>query len=191
VPAEPSEDPRIARSRARVLEAAIAQFLDGGPAAVTIDAVAGRSGVARTTIYRHWANREQLLAEVFRTFHFDLTPPPADLPTTERLHLVMRQLAETLRRPIWRRAIPAMLEAAVTQGGAGPGAAQLRHADDLVLIPLLVEATTDGTLPTDTDLKEAFLQLTSALLVASVIEPEGVDDAFVARQVELFLASRR
>lgn len=174
-----------------MLESATAQFLDGGAAAVTIDAVAGRSGVARTTIYRHWANREQLLAEVFATFRFDLTAPPADLPTVERLHLVMRQLAETLRRPIWRRAIPAMLEVAVSQGVAAEGAAQLRHPDDLVLIPLLVEAAADGTLPADTDLKEAFLQLTSALLVASVIDPEYADDAFVARQVELFLASRR
>lgn len=180
----------MSRSRARVLESATAQFLDGGAAAVTIDAVAARSGVARTTIYRHWANREQLLAEVFLGFRFDLTPPPADLPTPERLHLVMKQLAQSLRRPIWRRAIPAMLEAAADESTMKPGA-QLRHPDDLVLIPLLVEAMSDGTLPPDTDLKEAMLQLTSAMLLAIVLEPQSVDDTFAARQVDLFLASRR
>lgn len=180
----------MARTRARVVEAAVAQFLDGGPRAVTVDAVASRSGVARTTIYRHWANSEDLLAEVFKTFRFDLTPPPADLSTTERLYVVMRQLAATLRRPIWRRAIPAMLETAVATGGPKePG--QLHHPDDPVLLPLLLEAMADGTLPADTDLQEAFLQLTSAMLVAVVIDPDSVTDAYADRQVELFLASRR
>lgn len=47
------------------LEAAVLGLLhDGGPAAVTMEAVAARSGVAKTTIYRRHAHRAALLTTV-------------------------------------------------------------------------------------------------------------------------------
>jgi AcrR family transcriptional regulator len=39
----------------------------GGPAAVTIDAVSSASGVAKTSIYRRYANRAELLTAVLST----------------------------------------------------------------------------------------------------------------------------
>jgi len=44
------EDPRPARSRARLLDAAIALLQPGGPSAVTIDAVTHGANVARATL---------------------------------------------------------------------------------------------------------------------------------------------
>jgi AcrR family transcriptional regulator len=45
-----------------------------GLAGVTIDAVARRSGVAKTTIYRHWPSREALLLDACAQMgpHFDI-----------------------------------------------------------------------------------------------------------------------
>ena len=49
----------------RRLEAAVLELLhDGGPAAVTVERVAARSGVAKTSIYRRHANRSDLLRAV-------------------------------------------------------------------------------------------------------------------------------
>lgn len=59
-------DPRVARTRAVVLEAAGDVLAEDGREGFTIDAVARRSGVARTTIYRHWPDLGELLYDTFR-----------------------------------------------------------------------------------------------------------------------------
>src|SRR5262245_10460543 len=47
---------------------------EAGLAGVTVDAVARRSGVAKTTIYRHWPSREALLLDACAQMgpHFDI-----------------------------------------------------------------------------------------------------------------------
>ena len=60
-------DARVARSRAAVLRAATDLLVEGGPSAVTIDAIVVRSGVAKSTIYRHWASRDDVLLDVMES----------------------------------------------------------------------------------------------------------------------------
>ena len=54
-------DPRSTRSRTAILTAARGLLLKEGPAAVTHQRVAQEAGVGRATVYRHWAQPEQLL----------------------------------------------------------------------------------------------------------------------------------
>lgn len=70
------EDPRLARSRARLLDAATRLLADGGIEAVTIDAVTRAAGVARATLYRHFGTGTELLAAAFE----QLLPPVAHVP---------------------------------------------------------------------------------------------------------------
>lgn len=72
-------DPRIARSRAKVIEAARELLVEHGPRGVTVDAVSERSGVAKSTMYRHFASRTELMAELVRSCMPDLHLP--DLST--------------------------------------------------------------------------------------------------------------
>ena len=53
--------PRQPEVDTRLSEAVLALLRSGGPGAVTVEAVAARSGVAKTTIYRRHANRADLL----------------------------------------------------------------------------------------------------------------------------------
>ena len=71
-------DPRPARSRARLLEAATDLLRSGGPSAVTVDAVIRASNVARATLYRHYASGNDLLAAAFHALI-----PPAPVPLAE------------------------------------------------------------------------------------------------------------
>src|ERR1700682_5921216 len=71
-------DPRPARSRARLLDAATALLRSGGPSAVTVDAVTRGANVARATLYRHFPSGNDLLAAAFRSLI-----PPAPMPATE------------------------------------------------------------------------------------------------------------
>src|SRR5437763_14845266 len=53
--------PRSESARRAVLDAARILFERGGYHAASIEAIAARSGVAKTTIYRWWPNRAALL----------------------------------------------------------------------------------------------------------------------------------
>lgn len=59
----PPEDPRRARTQACVLKATVELLLEDGCERMTLDAVAERSGVARSTIYRNWEDRSALIME--------------------------------------------------------------------------------------------------------------------------------
>ena len=67
-PGAPSaETPRAAPdARERILEAAYDLFSQEGIRAVGIDAIIERSGVARMTLYRHFASKDELVAEYLR-----------------------------------------------------------------------------------------------------------------------------
>ena len=60
-----STDPRPARSRARLLEAATSLLRTGGPSAVTIDAVTRTANVARATFYRHFPHKAHSSRMIF------------------------------------------------------------------------------------------------------------------------------
>lgn len=78
-------DPRPARSRARLLEAATALLRTGGPSAVTVDAVIRASNVARATLYRHFPSGNDLLAAAFHALIPPAPLPPADGTLRDRL----------------------------------------------------------------------------------------------------------
>lgn len=60
-------DPRIARSRVRAISATLELVSEAGAMAVTMEAVAARSGVAKTTLYRQFSDREDLLFAAFES----------------------------------------------------------------------------------------------------------------------------
>ncbi|MFB7256163.1 TetR/AcrR family transcriptional regulator [Streptomyces nojiriensis] len=67
---------RSARVRAQVLEAVGALLLEAGYDGLTVDAVAERAGVHRTTVYRRWRDVGALLADVLDTASDDTWSPP-------------------------------------------------------------------------------------------------------------------
>jgi AcrR family transcriptional regulator len=62
--------------RRRVLDATVAQLVEHGFDALSIDAVAERSGVHRTTVYRRWRDVGGLLADVLHAATRDDWRPP-------------------------------------------------------------------------------------------------------------------
>lgn len=57
----PRGRPREQRAEDAILGAALTLFAEGGPASTTFDGVAQRAGVSRSTVYRRWSNRDDLL----------------------------------------------------------------------------------------------------------------------------------
>ena len=55
--------PRSDEARRKALDAASDLIVDKGVVNLTIEEVAARSGVAKTTIYRHWPERASLIVD--------------------------------------------------------------------------------------------------------------------------------
>ena len=88
--------PRSAKAQRAVLDAARELFGEGGYSAATIDAVAARSGVAKTTIYRRWPNRASLLVEVLAEVHTAAVPLPAGGDPARALVGELRDAADAM-----------------------------------------------------------------------------------------------
>jgi AcrR family transcriptional regulator len=122
---EESTDPRPARSRARLLEAATALLRSGGPSAVTIDAVTRSANVARATLYRHFSSANDLLAAAFTSLLHPAPMPPPEGSLREQLIAVVVGWAESIAE------VPTMLTA-MTWLASGPDAgpySEVRQAD--------------------------------------------------------------
>ena len=101
-------DPRIARSRAKVLEAATSLLVEGGPRGVTVDAVAERSGVAKSTLYRHWPSRTALLVDVLRTNLPLIDDVDLSVGFESALRRHFADVARTFADPEWSSILPAL-----------------------------------------------------------------------------------
>ncbi|ORA11548.1 TetR family transcriptional regulator [Mycobacterium arosiense ATCC BAA-1401 = DSM 45069] len=91
-----TSDPRPARSRARLLEAAVTLLRAGGPGAVTVDAVTRTANVARATLYRHFPSGNDLLAAAFNSLIPASPTPPAEGSLRDRLVAVVLAQAEAV-----------------------------------------------------------------------------------------------
>lgn len=58
-----SRDPRVIKTRERILAAARDLLADEGPTAVTPTRLAGETGISRSTIYRNWPDPAEIVLE--------------------------------------------------------------------------------------------------------------------------------
>ena len=87
---------RTARVRRRVLDAVVGQLVEHGYDALTVDAVAARSGVHRTTVYRRWRDVGGLLADVLAEATGAQWHPPDTGSLTGDLTAVNREVHAAL-----------------------------------------------------------------------------------------------
>lgn len=112
MPAERQPDPRIERSRQVILRAAFAELGQSGYGAFTIESVAARAGVAKSTIYRHWPDRLALIADAFETAHAHSVPPVEALTAREGLQQLLQHVAQVVAGSAFSASIPALIEGA-------------------------------------------------------------------------------
>jgi AcrR family transcriptional regulator len=95
-------------AREKVLDVASQLFYAEGIRAVGIDTIVARSGVAKMSLYRNFASKDDLvaayLAERNRRFFewWDRAIGPEGMPTHERLRALIAATIEKVRRPEYR-----------------------------------------------------------------------------------------
>ena len=100
--------PRLESTDQRIFQAARELLRLKGPAAVNIDSVAARSGVARTTIYRRYRSRDEMLHAILEHL-IDPGRLAPDLPVDEKLRWVMDQVSDILENRLGPGATAAII----------------------------------------------------------------------------------
>lgn len=103
--------PRSMEARRDVLAAAAAVMAEHGVDHLTIDEVAARSGVAKTTIYRHWPSRRALVIDGVRSTWAHLVPPDTGTLRGDLLDLFAHLTDEDLAGQTGQM-LPSLLSAA-------------------------------------------------------------------------------
>ncbi|WCO66271.1 TetR/AcrR family transcriptional regulator [Iamia majanohamensis] len=187
----PSVDPRVARTRHDVLAAARAVLLDEGWERVTLARVAERSGYARTTLYRHWPQRLDLLRDLIREEgRLTHTAKTGDL----RADLVAE--LEAFRVALTTTGFGSVFIAIGQQAGDDPEFADLnremRAEGGRVLHGIVADGVQRGELASDLRPDAAIPQLVGPVLFRHLFEPDDVlDSEFVLSVVDWFLAAAR
>jgi AcrR family transcriptional regulator len=182
-------DPRVARSRAAVISAATELLVDAGPSAVTIDAIVARSGVAKSTIYRHWASRDEVLLDVMEVCAPDLVEPDPELGVEAGLREIGHRIAAMLNDPEWARVLPALLMLKTHAHGIADLDKRMEERQNEVLRTLIRRGVEEGLLTPDADGDEASAVLVGPLFFAQLTGLVTIDAGFVERTVDRFLAA--
>lgn len=74
-----SPDPRTVTTDRKITAAVLGILTREGPGRLSIEAVAAESGVAKTSIYRRYANSDAMVDDVLSRAHKSLAPKPLDL----------------------------------------------------------------------------------------------------------------
>jgi AcrR family transcriptional regulator len=181
---------RTARTRAAALHATVAELAVHGYEELTIERVAARSGVHKTTLYRRWGGRRGLVADAVEAF----AAGAAQVPDTGNVK-------EDLRR--WARSIVVMLTArdsaavvrALFSTSETPEIRDLRQrfyrTRSAMVVPIVERAVARGELPAGTDAAEVIRQVGAPLYYRFLVIAEPLTAAVADLAADAALAAAR
>lgn len=192
-PAEESAvrlDPRVDRTREAALCAVRELLVEEGWDAVTQSQVAQRSGVGRTTVYRHWPERIDLVREAM---DFELSHT-RDVTLTGRLRDDLLIALEAIRYEMIEREGSKFLIAMVARSEWDPEVRELKK----VLVERAIEAlrrvlttaVNDRRLAADVSVDVAVAQLVGPLVMRRLVTDEPLDQPLISGLVDDWLAAR-
>lgn len=175
----PSTDPRVVRSREQVLSATLDLLTESGLGGLTIDDVSKRSGVAKTTIYRHWDNRNALIVDAcLRMTDGDGDPPDTGSVEAD-LRAILTELAHLLATARWSSIMPSIIDAAEREPEIAEvhSRLQVRHAAPMRAA--LERAVERGELSPTVDISALASALRGPLYFRRWFTREPIDEPFI------------
>jgi AcrR family transcriptional regulator len=189
-PGRPRPIGRGPKVRAAVLAAAVAELQDAGFARFTIDNVARRAGVNKTTVYRRWGDRESLILDALSEL-MSVEIPIAD---TGSIETDLRQYAElliaVLNSPLGR-----VLAGIALAGSSVPEIAEVMrrflaerfHRAE----PMVLRAIERGELPEGIETVPLMKTLIAPIYLRLLITFEDLDATVAVQATTVALAAAR
>ncbi len=182
--------PRSADARRRAVAATVDVLLELGVDGLSVEEIAARSGVAKSTIYRHFGCREHLLAEAVRSCIVEQPTPDSGSLEQDLTELFSRydESEETKRL---NQLFPLLLDAA----GREPN---LQEVMDVLLLErqrpmrtILKLAQARGEIDPAMDLDTLVALLIGPFTYRRMVQGEEITDDFIATVVPAAIAALR
>ncbi|MGY1616100.1 TetR/AcrR family transcriptional regulator [Geodermatophilus sp. SYSU D00691] len=177
---EPREDRRITQTRAAVHAATLAIIAEKGVRAATVERIADRAGVSRSTVYRRWPELRVLYYEAFAQLARRSSPELRGDTERELLHY-LQDYADRLNDRTYGSVLVALIEAAWRD----PQLADLRRSvfDERSsrAAAILEAGVRSGRLRADLDRREALDAVVAPFLYRRLVEQQRIAPADVRR----------
>lgn len=167
----------------RIYEAVLMVLQRDGYAMLSFQAVAEAAGVARSTLYRRWPARAEMVLDAVGDSTRRAIPTPDRGGLRGDLRAVLEAVDAYIRSPLGAAALTASIE--IGEPSAGPDRAdrwRLRLAD---LQPIFDRAADRGEIAADFDREAAFSMIAGALYFRRLVAGQPAGDAWIERILDL------
>ncbi|MGW3008703.1 TetR/AcrR family transcriptional regulator [Streptomyces sp. NPDC001219] len=179
------------RKAQEIFDATLDLLAEKGYEGLTIEGVAQRSGVNKTTIYRWWPSKGALLgAALIGARQLDFTPPDTGTLAGDLTALLRTMVSLLTEQPASDIAVSVL--GAITQSPELSAPVREFFADRIALEqPVFDRAVARGELPADTDTMLLIDLLAGAAWVRCVLRGLPLEQDFVSRAVDTVLEGAR
>ncbi len=177
---------RTARVTAAVRAATVGALTEHGWNGLTVEDVAARAGVNKTTIYRRWGDREALVADVLLTASDQQIPLPDTGSLRGDLVAFARQVRDAIAAPA-NRALLSTLAAGRRDGALAELGRRYWAARFARARPMIERAVARGELADGVDADALVVRVVGPVWFGVFGPGTAVDDAFVDDCVDIVL----
>jgi AcrR family transcriptional regulator len=174
-----------------VLAATLAELAEIGYPELSVENVAQRAGVHKTTIYRRWRDREALVIDAVAENVITEVPVPDTGSIEGDMRALARGLVRWLHSPIGKGVLATMCPGAACALEVEEGRREFYRIRFGQVVPVIERAISRGELPADTDPTEVIKTMAAPIYFRMLVLPEPVDDAVADRAVDIALAAAR
>jgi AcrR family transcriptional regulator len=188
-PLKPRGRPRSQASERAILDATLELLSELGYGAVTVDAIAARAGASKSTIYRRWPSKENLVIAAFARSPLLVAPKRGTVEA--RLTEVILQFATFMQQTPLGGVLPALVVERAHNPGLDAALMPLVHQRRQAAIDVLREGVSRGELPASIDFDTAVDLLTGPVLQRIMVMGQPAGRRFVSGVVKVVCAGLR
>jgi AcrR family transcriptional regulator len=179
--------PRSEEARRKALSAAADLIVERGVGNLTIEEVAARSGVAKTTIYRHWPERAALILDTARaSFEHVGTPDTGSL--RDDLEAWFGGMVRADLSGKVGRIMPCLVDAASRDPEVGLLLDQLGNERQRPILEIVSRAQERGELPGDLDMNVVVGSIVGPIVFRKLIWRQPIDAAYIRGCLDVAVA---
>ncbi|NEO70248.1 MAG: TetR/AcrR family transcriptional regulator [Moorea sp. SIO3H5] len=179
--------PRSRASHQAMLKAALELLSEVGFEAMSIEVIAARAGVGKTTIYRRYSSKDQLVADAIESIREEVLIPDTGNLWSD-IDALIENAAQITLTPLGKQTVAMIIGSA----SSNPGFAQIywekylqpRRKSFAVIIE---RAKTRNEIPTDLDSDLVFDTMSGIMLYALIFPPRESWTTYVRRALSLLL----
>lgn len=180
---------RTARTRAAVLRAVVEVLTENGYAGATVERIAARAGIAKTTIYRRWGGLNGLLADLMAGYAGRQIPVPDEGNLGADLRMLSRYVVASLQDPAIRTAFTSIVAAAAEDPAARDTLARFVAARATMMAVIVNRAAERGEVPPGTDAAEVVQIVTAQLYYRLITAGEPLSQEVADRAAAIAAAA--